>query len=41
MNPRVKAVVPGDDYRLKITFTNGEVGIFDCGHLRKFGVIRG
>jgi len=38
MNPRVKAVVPRDDYRLEITFTNGEVGIFDCGHLRRFGV---
>jgi len=40
MNPRVKAVVPRDDYRLEITFTNGEVGIFDCGHLLTFGVFR-
>ena len=40
MNPRVKAVVPRDDYKLEITFTNGEVGIFDCEHLLSFGVFR-
>ena len=40
MNPRVKAVEPKDDYRLEITFTNGEVGIFDCTHLLSFGVFR-
>ena len=38
MNPRVKAVVPKDDYKLEITFTSGEVGIFDCTHLLSFGV---
>jgi hypothetical protein len=38
MNPRVKAVAPRDDYTLEITFTNGEVGIFDCTHLLSFGV---
>ena len=40
MNPRVKAVVPKDDYRLEITFSNGEVGIFDCTHLLGLGVFR-
>ncbi|MFV2069212.1 MAG: DUF2442 domain-containing protein [Pirellulales bacterium] len=40
MNPRVKAVVPRADYRLEITFSNDEVGIFDCGHLLTFGVFR-
>jgi hypothetical protein len=40
MNPRVKAVLPTDDYTLEITFTNGEVGIFDCKHLLTFGVFR-
>ncbi len=40
MNPRVKAVVPRDDYKLEITFTNGEVGVFDCAHLLSFGVFR-
>jgi hypothetical protein len=40
MNPRVKAVVPRDDYSLEITFTNGEVGIFDCEHLLTFGVFK-
>ena len=29
MNPRVRAVKPGDDYQLEITFTNGEIGIYD------------
>ena len=38
MNPRVKAVVPRDDYKLEITFTNGEAGVFDCTPLLDFGV---
>ena len=40
MNPRVKAVVPKDDYTLEISFTNGEVGIFDCSQLLTFGVFK-
>jgi len=40
MNPRVKTAVARDDYKLEITFTNGEVGIFDCSHLLTFGVFR-
>ena len=40
MNPRVRNVLPKDEYKLEITFTNGEVGIFDCGHLVDFGVFR-
>jgi hypothetical protein len=40
MNPRVKAVVPTHDYRLRLTFTNGEIGKFDCSHLLDFGVFR-
>ena len=40
MNPRVKSVAPRDGYRLEITFTNGEIGIFDCNHLLSFGVFR-
>ena len=38
MNPRVRDVVPKDDYKLEITFSSGEVGIFDCAHLIDFGV---
>lgn len=38
MNPRVSAVVARDDYTLEITFTNGEVGVFDCADLLDFGV---
>src|SRR5512135_3494764 len=38
MNPRVKAVTARDDYKLEITFTNGEAGVFDCAHLLSFGV---
>jgi hypothetical protein len=38
MNPRVRNVVAKDDYKLEITFSNGEVGIFDCAHLINFGV---
>jgi hypothetical protein len=40
MNPRVKAVVPTDDYRLRLTFANGQIGEFDCSHLLNFGVFR-
>ena len=29
MNPRVKDVKPQDNYNLLLTFTNGEVGLFD------------
>lgn len=40
MNPRVQAVVPTDDYGLKLTFTNGEVGLYDCRPLLTFGVFQ-
>ena len=40
MNPRVKAVEPTDDYRLRLTFTNGEIGVFNCSHLVNVGVFR-
>jgi hypothetical protein len=40
MNPRVAAVTPTDNYKLEITFTNGEVGVFDCSALLGFGVFR-
>jgi hypothetical protein len=40
VNPRVKAVVPRDDRKLEITFTNGEIGIFDCSPLLSFGVFQ-
>jgi len=38
MNPRVKRVKARDDYTLKVTFANGEVGIFDCTPYLNFGV---
>lgn len=40
MNPRVRSVLPRDDYTLEISFTNGELGVFDCSHLLDFGVFR-
>jgi len=40
MNPRVKNVEAGTDYKLKIQFNNGEEGIYDCSHLLDFGVFR-
>ncbi len=40
MNPRVTAVRPSDDYRLEVTFSNGEAGIYDCRPLLDFGVFR-
>ena len=40
MNPRVRTVVPRDDYTLEITFSNSEFRIFDCAPLLDFGVFR-
>jgi hypothetical protein len=38
MNPRVASIQAEADYRLRIRFTNGEMGVFDCSHLLDFGV---
>ena len=40
MNPRVQKVKPLSDYRLEITFSSGEMGIYDCCSLLDFGVFR-
>jgi Protein of unknown function (DUF2442) len=38
INPRVQSVIPQDNYLLRLTFTNGEIGNFDCRDLLHFGV---
>jgi len=38
MNPRVNSVSVESGYRLRIRFTNGEEGVYDCSHLLDFGV---
>ncbi len=40
MNPRVISVLPKDDYTLEITFSNGEMGTYDCSPLLDFGVFQ-
>lgn len=40
MNPRVQKVVAMDGYKLELTFSNGEVGVYDCAPLLEFGVFR-
>ncbi len=40
MNPRVKRVEAKADYCLEITFSNGEVGTYDCRPLLQFGVFQ-
>ena len=40
MNPRVKEVIPTDDYELILTFTNDEQKIYNCNHLLEFGVFK-
>lgn len=40
MNPRVRDVVPLDNYRLQLTFTNDEKGVYDCSPLLELGVFR-
>ena len=38
MNPRIIKVIPTDDYKLALTFTNEECKIYDCHDLLNFGV---
>jgi hypothetical protein len=38
--PRVKTVIAKQDCTLEITFTNGEVGSYDCRPLLDFGVFK-
>ena len=40
MNPRVASIQAEANYRLRVVFTNGETGVFDCSHLLDFGVFR-
>ena len=40
MNPRVKDVSPEAGFRLKLTFTNGETGLFDCSGMLDTGIFR-
>ena len=38
MNPRIAEVIPTDDYKLKLVFTNGERRLYNCESLLNFGV---
>jgi hypothetical protein len=38
MNPRVQAVYPLNNYRLRLTFINGDVRVHDGSGLLDFGV---
>jgi len=40
MNPRVNQVTATNDYKLRLVFTNGEQGVFDCTNLLNFGVFK-
>jgi hypothetical protein len=40
VNPRVKAVNATDAHKLELTFSNGEVGVYDCTPLLGFGVFQ-
>lgn len=40
MNPRVESVIPTNDYQLRLTFTNGEQGTYNCQPLLNFGVFQ-
>ena len=40
MNPRIKEATPINDYKLKLVFTNGEQGTYDCSQLLDFGVFK-
>lgn len=40
MMPRVTSVKAMPDHQLEITFSDGEVGLYDCKPLLTFGVFR-
>ncbi len=40
MNPRVREVFTTNSYQLRLVFTNGENGIYDCSSLLDFGVFK-
>lgn len=40
MSPDVLAVAPLEGYKLKLTFANGEEGVFDCSDLLDLGVFK-
>lgn len=40
MNPRVKNVIPNNDYTLTITFTNNEVKVFDVKPYLGIGIFK-
>ncbi len=40
MNPRVLKVITDDDYTLLITFTNGEIRLFDAKPYLKIGIFK-
>jgi len=40
MNPRIVAVRPNPDYTLTLTFTNGEVRVFDVRPYLDIGIFR-
>lgn len=40
MNPRVSKVDANNNYQLRLVFTNGEHGLYDCSGLLEFGVFK-
>ena len=40
MNPRVTEVATLDDYKLRLVFSNGERGNYDCANILDFGVFK-
>jgi hypothetical protein len=40
MNPRVKEVTPNRDYTITLTFSNGEVKVFDMKPYLDIGIFR-
>ena len=40
MNPRITEVTPTKNFKLKLVFSNGEKGLYDCSKLLNFGVFK-
>ncbi len=40
MNPRITEVTPTENFKLKLVFSNGERGVYNCSGLLNFGVFK-
>ena len=40
MNPRIQFVTPEENFKLRVTFTDNSIGVFDCSSYLNIGVFK-